>query len=344
VSAPERILVIRLSALGDVLLATPTVRALARRFPRAEIDWLVEAPYVPLVAGARRARPWAYEKRGAHAGLSGLWKLRGELAARRYELVVDLQNKPKTALLRTVGRSTVVFRRRTTGQALQALVGRELPMTRAHAVELYLEACTRLGLTADDDGLELSLTEEMEREAAALRLEGRVAALAPGARWLTKRWPAERFVELGRALIERGFTPLLLGGPGDKAELEAVRAGLAAALPIPDTASLSVGGLAAAIARCSVVVAGDSGPVHIASALRVPVVALFGPTSELRWGPRSPGSEVVRLALPCSPCSNHGTASCPQGHLRCMKALEVAQVLAAVERVARGGSAGMGGS
>ncbi len=329
---PRRILVVRLSALGDVLLATPAVRALAGRFPQARLDWLVEAAYLPLVERSPHARAVAYEKAGAHAGVRGLLGLRRRLAEERYDLVVDLQDKPKTRLLHSLAPRCLAWSKRTAGEALFSLVGRERPLTRAHAVDLYFEALAPLGLKPEDRRLELRLDPEHERAAARIVPPGRVAAVAPGARWASKRWPPERFAEVVRALAARGFAPLLLGGPGDAELLAAVRASLPGE-PVPDTTSLGVGGLAAAIARSAVVVANDSGPVHLASALGVPVVALFGPTSPERWRPLSERSQVVRLPLPCSPCSNHGGASCPLGHHACLRDLPAEQVLAAVERV-----------
>jgi len=361
--APERILVIRLSALGDVLLAGPAVRALARHFPNARIDWLVEADYIPLVGQARglplqsRFRAVAYEKRGRHAGIGGLLALHRELAAQRYDLVVDLQNKPKTRVFHSLAPSCLAWHKRTPSQALLALAGREKPLTRAHAIDLYFEP---LGIpvpsAADDRALELHLAPEHYEQARAVVPEGRVAAIAPSARWANKRWPAERFGELLLRLKQREFAPLLIAGPGDVEVLAAVRGAAcgtrtipdtvhdvgaqhaapctAAPTTIPDTAKLGVGGLAAAIARSTVVIANDSGPVHLASALKIPVVAIFGPTSPERWRPRSQRAEVVRLdSCDCSPCSNHGGDSCPLGHHRCLREISVEAVLAAVDRV-----------
>lgn len=334
-SDPARILVVRLSALGDVLLATPAVRALARRFPGARIDWLVEAPYAPLLAGNPHARPVPYEKRGRHAGVRGLLALRRALAAEGYDLVVDLQDKPKARLFRSVAARCVAWQKRTPAQALLSLVGQDRPLTRAHAVDLYLEALAPLEVAPAGRDLDLRVPAEAASHAAAALPQGRLAGIAPGARWATKRWPAARFADLATALAERGFVPLLLGGPGDEAIFAQVRA--TASAPLADTAGLGVGGLAAAIARCAVVVANDSGPVHVASALGVPVVALFGPTSAERWRPLSPRSEVVGLPLACRPCSNHGGDTCPLAHHDCLARLPLEDVLAAAVRVTGSG-------
>lgn len=328
--SPGRILVVRLSALGDVLLATPAVRALAARFPEARIDWLVEAPYVPLLEGNPHARPVAYAKRGVDAGVRGLLGLRRELAARGYDLVVDLQDKPKTRLFHGLAPQCVAFRKRTPGEALRSLFTAERPLVRAHAVDLFLEALAPLGV--EPRGRELELRLPASAAAPSVGQDRPLAGLAPGARWATKRWAPERFAEVARGLAARGYAPVLLGGPGDAAEFARVRAA-APELVFQDTAGLDVRGLALAIARCRVVVANDSGPVHIASALGVPVVAVFGPTSPARWRPLSPRSEVVAAGLACSPCSNHGGERCPLGHLDCLGRIEAAAVLAAVERV-----------
>ncbi len=333
-SEPKRILLVRLSALGDVLLATPAVRALKRRFPDAEIDWLVERPYLPLVEENPHAAALGYDKRGEHRGLKGWLKLRRQLEERDYDLVIDLQGKPKTALLRSVARDSLAMQKRTPLEAARALFGDDPPLVRAHAVDLFLEALRPLGVEPDGQALELKVSESSRQEARELPA-GRLVGLAPGARWATKRWPAEHFAQLAQQLGERGFTPVLFGGPGDRNEIDAVRAAMPAGMPLVDTMSLSVGGLAAAISWLEVLVAGDSGPVHIASALGTPVVALFGPTSPARWRPLSPASEVMRRELPCSPCTNHGGERCPKGHHDCLRQLEVAPVLEAALRLRR---------
>ena len=327
-SPPSRILFIRLTALGDVLLATPAARALKRRFPEAEIDWLVEKPYLPLVAANPHVRGLAYDKRGRHAGASGLRRLRAELGERGYDLVVDLQGKPKTWYLRSSGRRAVAMRKRSPGKSLLALFGRDPPLVCAHAVDLFLDALRPLEVEPAGRELELRLSSELEAEAAALPA-GRLVGIAPGTRWETKRWPAERFGQVAAQLSEQGLQPLLIGGPGERAVFAAVRAQLPAGAVAGDTSALTVGGLAAAIARCALVVSGDSGPAHIAAALGVPVVAVFGPTSPTRWGPLSERARVVRLDLDCSPCSNHGTRRCPLGHHDCLQKVDSQQVVAA---------------
>lgn len=121
-----------------------------------------------------------------------------------------------------------------------------------------------------------------------------------------------------------------MAGPGDRAAVEAFHAAIGDR-PFLDASSASLGTLSALIARARVLVGNDSGPIHLATMLGVPTVALFGPTSHVRWGP-PPGHEarhrVARLELACSPCSNHGGRACPEGHHRCMTELGVEAVRA----------------
>jgi heptosyltransferase-2 len=162
-------------------------------------------------------------------------------------------------------------------------------------------------------------------------------ALAPGASQATKRWPAERFAEVAHALHARGASLVLAGGPADRETLAAFRVACHAPLAA-DLTALPVDALAAALAEVDLLVACDSGPVHLATAVGTPVLAVFGPTSPERWGPPPPG-RALALPLPCAPCSNHGGARCPEGHHRCMldlAAAEVASAAAAMLAAGRG--------
>jgi len=330
----DRILLIRLSALGDVVLATPALRALRLHAPRARIDWLVDAAYAPVLDGNPHLSSLVpYDKGGEHRGAPGLLRLRNQLRRQRYDLVIDLQAKPKTlALARSVGAQRVVtLEKRTSAEALRAAVGFDRPVVHLHAVDMYLRALEALGVPAQGPALDCAPSSRGLAQAAALRGGAPYVGLAPGARWATKRWPPERFAAVANHLAREGHRILLVGGPGDRAELAAVRSHLAQ--PAPDTAELGVDGLIAAVAQCELLVCGDSGPLHLACALGVPTVGLYGPTSPRRWAPRGPGHRVIDEALVCSPCSNHGTRKCPIGTHACMQAITEAKVLKAAREL-----------
>jgi len=157
--------------------------------------------------------------------------------------------------------------------------------------------------------------------------------LVPGARHATKQWPLERFVRVGLALRERwGLpVPLFLGPDEERLAREFEEAGETGAWrPVRE----SIATAAAALARCRVVITGDTGLMHLAAAVGTPVVALFGPTVlEFGFSPAGPSHHVLERELPCRPCSVHGGPVCPREHFRCMLDINEEEVLRAVDAV-----------
>lgn len=328
-SDPGSILVVRTSALGDVVLATSILEPLRARFPRARIEWVTEAPYAPLLEGLPElAAVHRLGREGPDSPLAVAARLRG-----RFDFAVDLQNKLRSALVaRAASPLRASFRRRTAWRAALSLFGSDPPLVRAHQTRLYAEALAPLG-TFEPGRVKVSLSPQA-RALAADALQGVQApavAIAPGARWATKRWPAERFAAVADALAAQGCDVVLCGGPGDRDAFAAFRAA-ARARVAADLSFLPVDALAAAIARVQLLVACDSGPVHLATAVGTPVLALFGPTSTARWGPPAPG-RALALGLACAPCSNHGGDYCPDGHHRCLADLAPETVIAAAREM-----------
>lgn len=326
-----RILVIRYSALGDVVLATSVLEPLRRAYPEASIEWVTSAPYAPLLDGLPEiARVHVLGRDGEESPWSLAARLRG-----RFDIALDLQNKVKSALIATAAApQRAAFRRRTLGQSLLSLFGQDPPLVRAHQTRLYAEAASHLGI-GEPGRVKISLSDRARALAAdALRgLDGPLVALAPGARWATKRWPAERFAAVADALAADGNRIVLAGGPGDRDAFAAFRAAVRARVDA-DLSFLPLDALAAALARVRLLVACDSGPVHLATAVGTKVIALFGPTSATRWGPPPPG-RAIALGLRCSPCSNHGGEVCPERHHRCLADLAPDVVVAAAREMLR---------
>jgi lipopolysaccharide heptosyltransferase II len=321
----QRILVLRYSALGDVVLATSVLDPLRGAFPGAAIEWVTAPHYAPLLEGLPQLAAVHRLPKGTSAAVT----LRRELSG-KFDLAIDLQNKVRSAFVaRGAAERRVAFRRRTTGEALKAAFGgNDPPIVRAHQTVLYAEALASLGVTGPGrTHVHLSDAARAEAAKALGRVRRPVVAVAPGATWATKRWSPARFAEVADRLAGDGAAIALAGGPADREALAAVRGAMRAPIAA-DLSSLSVEGLAAALAAVDLLVSCDSGPVHLAAAVDTPVLALFGPTSHVRWGPPAPG-RVLRTAPPCSPCSNHGAASCPQGHHRCLESLEALTVLGA---------------
>lgn len=310
----KSILLIRYSALGDVVLATSLLEPLRAKYPGARIEWAVDAAYAGLLEGVVDAvLPFSRKDPASRAAV--LHGVRG-----RFDLAIDLQNKLwSLRVARAAAPRRLRFVRRTALQALGSLFGHDVVLDDAPATQLYARA-----VGVEPGRLRLSVPTSARARAAALMPGERWIALAPGAAWETKRWPATRFGEVAAALRADGFQVALLGGPMDGPLLDAVRSSGAVHA---DLSAESLPVLAAALERTSLLVGNDSGLVHVALAVGARPLALFGPTSVRRWGPAPPG-RALSLALPCAPCSNHGSRACPKGHHDCLEKLSVAQVLA----------------
>lgn len=326
------ILVVRYSALGDVVLATSVIEPLRVRFPEARIEWVTDPAYAPLLEGIPGlSAVHVLERSGAGHSARGAGLIRRLMG--RFDLAIDLQNKVRSAILCiAASRNRLAFRRRTFGKALLSLFGNDPPLARAHATVLYREALASLGVGPPGRiQIHLSPSARALGADALAPVKAPIVAVAPGARWATKRWPAERFAAAADALAAQGYSIVLAGGPGDREAFDAFRAAVRAPVAA-DLSFLPLDALAAALARVKLLIACDSGPVHLATAVGTPVLALFGPTSTQRWGPPQPG-RALALGLPCSPCSNHGGDVCPEGSHACLADLGVDRVVAAAREM-----------
>ncbi len=311
----KSILLIRYSALGDVVLATSVVGPLREKYPAAQIEWVTDHAYAGLLEGVvDRVIPFSRKDAASRAAV--LQDVKG-----RFDLAIDLQNKLwSLRVARVAAPKRLRFVRRTALQALSSLVGRDVILDELPATELYARAAQ-----LDRSGrIQVNVSPLAAARAKQLLPAGDWVAVAPGAAWETKRWPASRLAEVAAALRADGHRIALVGGPMDGELLDVMRAGCK---PDVDLSAESLPVLAAALTRVRLLIGNDSGLVHVATAVGKPALAIFGPTSMKRWGPRPPGA-AVSLNLACSPCSNHGSRTCPLGHHDCMQKLDAATILA----------------
>ena len=324
--------------MGDVILTEPVARALKRTHSGVRVDLLTDVRWATLMERAGYDRVIGYDPKGADRGWSGLDRLVARLGS--YDVVIDLQAKLRTAALaRRVDAATrLVLRKRTPARGLRAWVGAESPLT-THSIDLYLSALAPLGVQIDHAAaarLRSAPNAELGAgERGAHRGMNRIG-LFVGAGHATKRWPVAHHASLARLCRDRIRTHrlVLLGGPQDRPQIEQLERGSPEGTFEPiDAWALDADGLADLISTFEAFVGGDSGPTHLAQALGVPTIALFGPTTALRWGPRSPEHRVVRLDLPCAPCSNFGGAQCPipERDHECMRALDPERVFDALQ-------------
>ncbi len=319
---PRAILVVRLSALGDIVLALPTVEALRARFPGAHLAFLARDPEGRILEGVR-----AIDRLVLWPG--GSAPLPEEIRAETWDLLVDLSSTGRSRRLLAGVRAGRVLRarketlRRFAFVKLRALGGARVRIS--SAIDRMAGALAGLGIERDG---------RMPRLAARGRRGGvpRVL-LAPGGGRATKRWPAERFAAVARSLLEQGARVVLAGSSEEVALLEEIArdAGAAHRERIEIVAGADPATLPALVASCDVALTNDSGLLHIAEACGVPVVALFGPTHpRLGFAPWRPESVALRVDIECSPCDVHGPERCPKGHHRCMLDLSVNRVRSAV--------------
>jgi heptosyltransferase-2 len=324
------VLVIQTSFLGDMVLTTPLLTHLAAG---ETVDVIGTPAATALLANhpsVRRAIP--YDKRGAQAGVVGFGRLAAALRRERYDRALLAQGSLRSgALAVAAGIGDRV--------GFDTSAGRTLYTRRVQYIEGEHHASRLLRLA--DAPPAISSRPRLypgaaEVEAVDALLGGRAGpfiAVAPGSVWPTKRWPA--YDALARELTSRG-TVVVIGSADDRS-LGAAIVAATDGRGIDGTGRLSLLASAELIGRCAVLVTNDSAPQHLASAMNTPTVSIFGPTvPQFGFGPLAERATTVgKDGLVCRPCDRHGPVACPLGHWRCMRDVRVADVLRAVDTVAR---------
>ena len=323
--------------LGDAVMCEPALRSLRRLFPQASITLLVK----PGVAGLFESHPavdrvFLYDDKGRHAGVAGKWRLAADLRREAFDLAVLFQNAFEAALLTALAGIRRRYGYATDGRSFLLSDPVAPPNRRSpiHQVAYYWNLLKPLGLTGDPVRPELFVSADDEGRMAerlsqtGITAEDVVIGINPGSTYGgAKRWLPDRFAEsaerLSLSLSASGRRPavLLIGARGE----ETLGRDIASRLSVPSavlSGATTIRELMAAIKRCHVLLTNDTGPMHIAAAFRVPVVAIFGPTD---WRTTSPfGAEhaLLRHPVDCAPCM---LRECPIDH-RCMTGVTVQQV------------------
>ncbi|HXV65080.1 MAG TPA: lipopolysaccharide heptosyltransferase I [Vicinamibacteria bacterium] len=336
-------LVVRLSSLGDLVHTLPAVSALRRGFPDSRIDWLVERRHsevlrdnpdidevieVDTLAWRRRLlsrRTWSEIR-------SSVRRIR----ARRYDAVLDLQGTIKSSVSsflakgnRRIGFADDQLKERVAGWLYTERVHPN--GNRAHAIDRHLYLLTALGIESDRRSFPIAVSEEVESVGRAT-LSGLgltdFVVVNPGGSWTTKRWSPEKFGALAAAIYREWKLPTLITwGPGEQGLAREVAEASASAAQVAPATSLRE--MMPLVRKARLLVSGDTGPMHVASALGVPVVGIFGPTDPARNGPFGEADEVVLKTVACGPCYKQ---RCPGFGNVCMTSIEVEDVLSAVRR------------
>jgi heptosyltransferase-1 len=342
---PRSILLVKLSAIGDVVHTLPLLEVLRKNFPEARIDWLVEGEASPLIEGHKDIdhvivsfrKSW--QKKLFSTGdrptvVSEVKRFLRDLRSCEYDLVIDLHGLFKSGLLTGLarGRRKIGFTGGKEGSLL-FLTDRPYPFDyNLHALDRYLQAAQHLGckinswkgdipLRAEDkDRIDRLLADRFSPDETLI-------AVNPMARWATKLWDEKHFSNLAERLREDlSCTVLFTGSPSDHPVIERIIGGVNPP-PLNLAGRTTLRELAYLYTRCRLVVTTDTGPMHIAAAMGVPVVALFGPTAPWRTGPYGKGHTVIQKKLECSPCFRKKCS-----HLTCMKSITVEEVYDSVKK------------
>jgi heptosyltransferase I len=365
----SRILLIKPSALGDVVHTLPVLVKLRARYPRAQIDWLITPEnaevvrYHPALSNVVLFARGDFSKRGRRwRAFVSFFDLLKQIRSAKYELIIDMHGQVRSAFFalisgarvrigfdRPVKRGLTVsaehdlknipshgWRGAREGSWIAYTHRIPIPTLDVHAIDRYLWVAPLLGLDDNPPDLTIHLSPQTTNKVNRLLEEHGVPAskplvvLVPGTIWETKHWTIEGFAGVARQFLQDGFAVALAGTTRDQQRCRQIAAAA------PGTCDLSgkttPADLAALIRRAEVAVTNDSGSMHVAASLGKPMVSVFGPTNPVHIGPYERPESVVRVDLPCSPCNYRRLSQCPFDHA-CMKQVTSAMVVERVRKI-----------
>ena len=320
----EKILLIRLSSLGDIVLTTPAIRAIRAHFPNAYIAMLVAKQSADILQQNPHLNEIIQFNRSVKDKDTGeMLRIIRILRQRKFALTFDFQRKFRTELLMYFSGAS---ERIGKGKLCTIRVPEQ---GNKHAIEHYFDLLHAAGIPAENRQLELFLAESERadvhhsfEEAGITEMELKVG-LFPGAGWKLREWMPERFAAIGDRLIRHFKAQVIIFGGPKEIDLVHTVSNLMNEPAIPFAGKLHIRQLAACIERCDLFLTNDTGPMHIASAVGTPTVALFGPGNHIRFQPLGDSHTVIRHDVPCSPCKQF-TDKCKNNI--CMKQISVDEV------------------
>jgi lipopolysaccharide heptosyltransferase II len=336
-SKVHRVLLIRLRSIGDTVLSTPSLFALRRFLPNAEIDILVEDWVAPVLEGHPHADNVVVLERG---GMISRARLARQIRSTGYDVVYNLHGGTTATFLtratgarHRVGLKTYQYAQLHNHQAPSPLLlwGQQ----KTHSVEQQLALLGWTGVPVTDrPRTQLAVTPEADavvnQQLAEAGLEDRkIALIHPAAAFATKQWATENFARVAESLAERGFAPVAIAGPNEHAILESLIDQTSVRIVSLD---LSLPEVVALAARSQIFVGNDSGIAHIANAVETPSVVIFGSSNVAHWRPwNKAAAEVVLEQMACQPCHGYFCEKFPQPE--CILSVPVERVVAAIDKV-----------
>jgi heptosyltransferase-1 len=351
---PQKILIIKLSAIGDVIQTLPMMEALKVQYPQAQIDWLVEEDASDLLVGhpaltrvmVSRRKLWQkrlFQKGHFWTTCNEIKIFVRELRNVHYDWVIDNHGIFKSGIMVALSRG----RRKIGFKPFPGIADegsylftneryQPLPMDR-HALERYLDLIAQVGVSVEEADLKFSLPAGARDKAEkVLREQGLASSplviIHPMAKWATKQWPLENFARLADNLLTEGASLVFTGSLEDREAVHAILRQIQNQQRILNLAGKTdLKELAGLFSLADLVLTPDTGPMHLAAAVHAPLIALFGPTAPWRTGPYGDKHVILRKSLACSPCFKKECAT-----LECMNSLTVEEVLEAAKNKLRG--------
>ncbi len=331
----RNVLIIKLRYIGDVLLATPTLRAIKAARPEVRLTMMVNRGTEDVLSGNPDVDDIMILDKGS---LAAQWQLIVGLRRRRFDTVIDLTDGDRSAFLSWVSVAPVRIgfndEHRWRGRCYTEVV-QPVPGVR-HRIDRDLEALKPVNIPAGSEDPRLWLTPEEEKSADQLldqlgiQRSQSMVILQPGARYWFKAWPPERFAELADRLTAEYRCQVLIGGSSQDGDLAQKIRRMAQSRPTILAGRASIKQFAAIAKQSALFVGSDSGAMHIATAVDTPVVALFGPSDPREWGPRGGPAEVLYKGLDCRACFH---PTCQRGEQNCMRLITTDEVMMAAARL-----------
>lgn len=327
----KRILIVKLSSIGDVVHTLPALSALRKRFPKSYIAWVVKKQIADIITNHPHLdEVITYE---------GPRKTAKKLRSLKFDLAIDLQGLFRSGFLTFISGAKIRlgFSRANSRELSRLFLNRRVTPGEEdrHVIDKNLSLLRTLGIEAEQKEFIIPISRENREHITSFLKERKIIssdiliALHPGASWPSKLWPEEKWAELVDRLIEElKVKAILLWGPEDKNSIDRI-AKMTENRPII-SCKTNLKELACLISKCRLFIGGETGPLHIACALNIPTIALIGPTDSVRNGPYGEGHIVIEKDLPCRGCWRH---KCKR--LDCMKSITVGEVFSAVKEQLR---------